>query len=227
MSRLVISYCCSHCDFRGWDVSSWGPMEYVLPDGQRLHVETRLGWCHACQRPEAVEVLDLDARRADLDAAEDRLAEMGGEHFRANVLHALPGPWRRRLAEWARQAIACIEKRAVVGMLEQRQSPPRCLHCGSTDVFQPLDPRAELRPMDQPWRTGFQHPGCEGEILGACDGMRISLKSRVRTYTPEGERLPGAPETWEFPDDDQVIADVMRRGMVSGLVPLLSSTGVG
>lgn len=197
----VTTYCCSHCDVQLWDVATWGVKEYLLPDGQRPRVERALGWCYACQRPEGVEVLDLEARRVQLDVAEEELARLGGEHFRANVLYALPGPWRSQLAEWARKALACAERQAIVIMLESRQSPARCLRCGSSQVIQPLDPHPEPKPYDEPWRTGFRHPGCEGEILGGRDGTRNALKSRVLTYSPEGEPLSDVPDAWDCPSD--------------------------
>lgn len=48
MSLPARTYYCSKCDFSQPTVLLGGAREYVFPDGSRLPVKSRLGWCEDC-----------------------------------------------------------------------------------------------------------------------------------------------------------------------------------
>lgn len=197
MSLPVTSYYCTGCDFQQSDAKTWGIKEYVLPNGVRLDVDWKLGWCEDCAGLAAVESLAPDVRLKELAEAE---AELGALPPRP-MLHwwQLPrfifnNAWHKRAEEWERDRFRLQSKvddaQDALEHLKGRKQPPRCLACGSHRVHAPLvtNPEPWTDPT-QPQRTGFVHPGCGGELWRREEDIRFALKPSVRRYSPEGDFL--------------------------------------
>ena len=155
---------------------------YDLGDGKRIDVETTPVWCHRCggiRHGESIEpVGEIDQQLADLRNprsklyqlyAQDYLEECKdlGPHFCRGLIEALR--LRRR---WR----------------ENRVSPPKCIHCGSTDLV--------VFPINQP----VPHPAGQGSIEVRITGM-CSTYFNEWFFTPEGDRIPlnTKPTYWHFP----------------------------
>lgn len=89
-----------------------------------------------------------------------------------------------------------MEKQAMViqqrlSFLAGRQSPPRCLQCGSTDAF-PFEVTPDFTvyygKTQGPVALGVKHPGCGGELAVMDDGTRFSYIPTLRLYDSEGNR---------------------------------------
>jgi len=57
-------------------------------------------------------------------------------------------------------------------------APPKCIHCGSTDIV--------VLPVNQ----AVAHPEGRGMIEVTCAGMWCSTRFNEWFLTPEGERIP-------------------------------------
>lgn len=85
-------------------------------------------------------------------------------------------------------------------LLADRESPARCLHCGSHDFeFIPyIEPDKEKLKLGLPYRTGLFHRNCGGRIYVDKNGPHLFMGDRLpRTYfSKEGELIrreePGA-----------------------------------
>ena len=195
MSLPVTTFYCTQCDFRDGNADAWGLKEYVLPNRVRLPINRQRGWCDECRGLACVEVLSEDDRLKDLQEAERELAAYPERPVRSWwQLHwfILGGRWRRCVEAWERAQfdLLCSLDDANDGLthLRQRNNPPRCLACGSSQVRTPLVlNQGPWEDKERPKATGFIHPDCGGELWMIVDGLRVRLQPSVRRYTVEGE----------------------------------------
>jgi hypothetical protein len=132
---------------------------YMLRDGSKLDIDSQPAWCYGCKRFVEVEKIESVA---ELDR---QLAEL--QHFYDSPGHIPP------------DRIIRIERLPVLRTRRiwraHRESPPRCLECGSTSIAA-LDESA---------------PFTDAPGMGRCE-VRIIRYSGVPsphrvTYSPEGE----------------------------------------
>ncbi|MCM3566295.1 hypothetical protein [Hydrogenophaga intermedia] len=165
MSIHVEMIICPICETSAWAAPNL-PCVYVFASGEQLAMRRGHGWCEECHRIRLLEALpSFDALNQE-EVALTKLArsKLGGlDHFEQQYLEDI-GLYRR--------------------LLHQRQSPCRCLACGSTVV--------------QPWlfnenrqATHSPHGGCPGmcQVIEDPDGMRIALIEDADAYSIEGDRL--------------------------------------
>jgi hypothetical protein len=79
------------------------------------------------------------------------------------------------IVEWLAKEAATLRWR------RQRQSPPRCLECGSTNLAQ------IPRLYDGEGMEYFIHPVCEGKLVRT--GCMFGRQDFFPLYDPEGNRL--------------------------------------
>lgn len=184
MSMPVMMYYCTHCDFEQGDVGTWGNREYILGNGVRIPVNSRVGWCDTCNGIAPIEDLSMHRRIQEYRKAQQSLQQ---EISRASSLERIIGlsksekSLRRIYEDSMDDAIDALE------ILVTRKSPPRCLSCLGIQVHTPEV--IESGNDGAADRLVFRHPGCDGELLLKLDesGMRIALRPRIDRYTPEGE----------------------------------------
>jgi hypothetical protein len=118
---------------------------YILPNGAAIRLYEQPAWCRDCQRFVRAEHLpalaDIDAQMTKYQgkAAETRRHLAGWLYrFRLKCRRQL----RRELSVYE-EAVAEEEMRRL--WRQMRQSPPRCLECGSTAL--------ELPPSDEEYLT--------------------------------------------------------------------------
>lgn len=191
MSWPVTTYYCTCCDFRQSNIVAWGTKEYVLADGVRIPVKGSLGWCRQCEGLAPVESLDVERQEAELNKAERKLELQRGRLVRRWwQIHRSLLPAASEYCKMDILAEEVEDEKAKLQLINTRQSPARCLNCGSVEVIAKLVTNTSEWPDERlPKHTGFTHPGCGGEILMVMDGLRIGLMPEVCRYTPEGVML--------------------------------------
>ena len=225
MSLPVTTFYCTGCDFQQGNAGTWGIREYVLPNGVRVPVDWRLGWCEDCAGLVAVEVLSEDDRLKDRKEAEAELAAHPPHpvrHWWQPHRFVLNSAWHNRIGEWERARLRLQgrldDAHDAVDYIRRRSKPRKCLACGSHRVHAPLVTNTEpWNDADQAQRTGFIHPGCGGELWMREEGMRIALKPTVRRYSPEGDLIGKEfVEGYSVPDsgyfENRAMANTLARG---------------
>ena len=85
------------------------------------------------------------------------------------------------------------EEKVRLSILADRKSPPRCLTCGSTNIFaltiDDADRPSHWYDSATPISIGVVHPGCGGELLVSCPGTYMSMFNDDRTYDLEGRAI--------------------------------------
>lgn len=225
MSMPVTTSYCTGCDFQQGNAGTWGVREYVLPNGVRLPVDWRLGWCEDCAGLAAVEVLSEDDRLKDLKEAEAELAAHPPRpvrHWWHLYRYVLNSAWHNRIGEWERARLRLQSKlddaHDALAHIRRRSQACKCLACGSHRVHAPLVTNAEpWNNPEQAQRTGFIHPGCGGELWMMEDGLRLALKPSVRRYSPEGDLIEKEfVDGYSIPDsgyfENRAMANTLARG---------------
>ena len=113
--------------------------------------------------------------------------------------------WRRDLANWYFFAGMVEDARAALQLITVRNSPPKCLLCGSEEITTPLiSDTSEWADVSQPTRTGFIHPDCGGELWMVMEGILI-----------EQEYVPGytSPRSEYFDDREANNARIRNMGI--------------
>lgn len=142
-------------------------LEYVLDDGSRTGVAQADYFCPACHRFVAGESLET------VEELESLLDQIDNN----------PESRHRKFAEYIGDIPKKIsDLQARINWRKKRQSPPKCLHCGSIDIV-PV-------PDDEE----FDHPvtGLRMKIAG--QGF-ASTDQWQATYTPEGDRIEPTGES--------------------------------
>ena len=147
---------CDGCGYQQRDFQYYLLEAYVLPDGGIAPIPYQVGWCRRCRAFVRTE-LPADKLVRFADAWEARIELRRGEELRAR---------RRTESGWLRAVAA------------GRQSPPRCLTCGSAEVV-------GLGPFKRP----FTHPGCGGSVAYSRSVHRFLHPSPLAAFSPEGEAL--------------------------------------
>ena len=174
---------------------------YEFDDGSRLDVHTTLIWCRQCatirdgERIESLE--DIDRQIKDLNDPASELYRMTAN----SVLQELTG----RGEEFRLEQIEKLKRRR--RWREARTSPPKCISCGSTDLY--VFPVNEVGP----------NPTAPGEVEVNIIGM-CSTDFNNWFFTPEGDRIPRdtKPTYWHHPDLDnspKALRDFLKRHGIS------------
>lgn len=179
------------CDRCG-DGAKLGPFPrafYLTEKDGPLPVRWTLGWCADCRQARQIEDWPY---KAALDAEGiTLLAEALAWKEQQKAAEAAPRGWLSRLfgrgagaAEPEAvmpQAQALADLRLYHWLLDTRQSPNRCMQCGSTHVW-----HWYLDKEPQP-----EHPECGGRFRHADDvgGMRLNFRGLAALYDLEGNHL--------------------------------------
>jgi len=217
MSLAVNIYYCSSCDYHQSSMSLWGGHEYVLPNGIRLPIRKVMGWCDTCKAVTYIENLSTATRISDYREAQRGLYDKSQSGM-------LTGIWSqsKHNASITNRNLSSMEDAIdAIEMLTTRQSPPRCLKCGCTQVHVP-ESSTLLHQDNDSHRTWIKHPDCSGEILWREDdgGLRIAMTIPTQSYTPEGELIARPEESDEDsfdcikPYDDASESNIKIRELI-------------
>ena len=196
MSVPVNSYTCLACGLKALEPGFGLRFAYQV-NGVSVPIKHSTGWCHACEGFVQVEIFDSPEALLTLEGKLDTLRkERAAELIQIEQSRRW---WQRRGQrtsalidlDWQ---IERMEKQAMViqqrlSFLAGRQSPPRCLQCGSTDAF-PFEVTPDFTvyhgKTQGPVTLGVKHPGCGGELAVMDDGKRFSYTPTLRLYDSEG-----------------------------------------
>ena len=159
---------------------------YEFPNGESLDVHTEIAWCKKCDTFADVEHLktipEIDQEIADLNDPTSDLYRM----FFDSPAGAQGQFLQSQLAEAIRRK----------SFLERRNSPPKCVHCGSVEL------------IHTPCGTEIKHPNQDLTFVMECTGM-CSTDFMNWYFTPEGDRIPrdSKPSYWHHPGLDRDITN--------------------
>lgn len=167
---------CSKCDSMWSSIQTWGRFTYHLQDGSEINVERDLGWCYDCDSFKTVEELPK------LEAISSKL-----ESLKTELLGYITDEAGNGLAEDKQRKIHRLEDKfmktkLVYNWRESRESPPKCLTCGSTDI-ENIDTGVEI---DDKRTLNFIHPKCGGELSVIMSDTRIGIQMPKYDYNGEG-----------------------------------------
>lgn len=167
---VLIAIACDGCDYvQDLHASSYN---YELSEEDMLPIETRLAWCHECGAVSEVEFLP------DLAETEKQIQRLESED--PELMATLEAEGRFAEDEIEFQTL-------IRDWLRQRESPPRCLACGSTRIEEPWALN-DSRDQEDTGVLTYPHPGCSGAL--SVKGMTVQPAGGFpRTYDPEGELL--------------------------------------
>ena len=158
---------------------------YEFSESDRLDVHSVPVWCQRCgtiAHGEDLSTVDeIDKQIRDLNDPSSELYRMT-QNSLLEELGQGDAVRRDRLAELQRRR----------RWREARNSPPKCIHCGTTEIL--------VLPMGVP----VPNPRGDGQIQIDCVGM-CSTYFNEWFFTPEGDRIPRdtRPTYWHHPELDK------------------------
>lgn len=194
---------CQKCQMQWPTHVTWGYFEYELSPDRTLSVDRTVGWCHACEGFEAIEVLpERTSLIRKIETLGDAVAAIRAEkRDRAN----------RGLLGWIQDKRLGISRENLTTQLsrkngemretedallwgEKRKSANCCLTCGSTHVEHiELGPCSDFRKQVT-HRIEFRHPKCGGEMFLRGSGVSLAKSFHLRRiYDPEGRFIRESP----------------------------------
>jgi hypothetical protein len=159
---------------------------YEFSESDRLDLYSVPVWCHRCRRitdgEDLSTVEEIDKQIRDLNDPSSELYRM----TRHGLVNELLGKGEELLEE----RLAELQRRR--RWRKSRQSPPKCIHCGTSEIL--------ALPMGVP----VPNPLGDGEIQVDCVGM-CSTSFNEWFFTPEGDRIPRdtQPTYWYHPELDK------------------------
>jgi hypothetical protein len=171
-----------------------GPMEqfagsrgnyYEFAESDHLDLYSVPVWCHRCGRITDGENLssveEIEKQISELNDSSSQLYRM----TRHGVLDKWFGKGDEFLQNRLTELLRCRRWR------ESRKEPPKCIHCGTTDI------------LEFPIGVPVPSPRGDGEVQIDCVGM-CSTRFNEWFFTPEGDRIPRdtRPTYWHHPDLD-------------------------
>lgn len=161
----TFTYKCNRCHRLVSESKGLG--HYRLPDGMEIPQFDEAAWCFECDGLQSAEqLLDIEY----IGEVIQHLEEHGLDQQSRDIAHLLEkdedSSHLERLWTW----------RAMLEWRRTRQSPPRCLRCGST----------KLRMLRSP-DSRFLHPGCGGVF--SVISFFHSTPPTFRLLDPEGRSL--------------------------------------
>jgi hypothetical protein len=175
----------------GHTVETWllRGVYYELADGSAIDVTTRIAWCRKCREFTDGELIESpDEIRQQIKAL--RTPESAAYKFAEWNNQQIQAATGKTDSNWRESNIAALESRLKWRL--ERNSPPKCLVCGSTDIVFPLSKDETVSEINIP---------DIGTVRVESAGIS-STEFANWFYTPEGDRIPryATPTYWGVPD---------------------------
>jgi len=196
-------YSCTNCDYIANHINYWGRFSYQCQCAL-IPVKWEAGWCSRCSSVQAVEVLP----------SENHIEMLRKEIANSSFSRSAQKPSLKSERLWfmnLKRSIALLvdrgrlinieysaiesELKEELGrqkILRRRNSGPRCLGCGSVEIFRmPVNQGRQESGLDYGFASNaeFHHPGCGGRIIGKNVGARLRRIPVHRIYNIEGKFL--------------------------------------
>lgn len=181
MSMPVHILACSSCSAQWQNRILWALFSYDLSDGRLAHMEREAMWCNACNSYCPVEQFpEMKELEENLAKEQQKLEQVWAKQPKDQIILGFirrPGKVDKKLIKSYENAVVKAQARIEWKML--RQSPRKCLLCGSQDILDQGD--------------GFEspiiHPGCGGTVNWVDAGIRIADRCVHRIYDIDGHFL--------------------------------------
>lgn len=189
MSAALARLTCTHCTFEQGLVDTQVKLRYEIGRTHYFDHLSTSAWCLACERIQDVEDIPTsDAFSAEIIKEKEIV---GGSRFER--LKDRIGLTISRKRHWANVRLHSLNLQLEWRL--RRQSPPRCLSCGSTDIrfidWSAIAVAGDLGPARHVSQK-FEH-SCGGKLVRSyrTEQGEIYLKLRARRYVldPEGNVL--------------------------------------
>jgi len=201
MSLAPKGVTCSGCGFSQQIVRAPVTLRYPLPDGGRATAYRSEGWCPRCESIQDVEELP-DVQELQHSIADYERRVQGGRLDRIKDRLGRPPSNERELAH---RELARLED--TLRWRRSRQSPPRCLGCGSAD-WQAVDwVSDEHGGHSNISHTELFRHTCGGRLRRVTEpNLRFHCRPTQIVLTPEGQVLRTEPD-----DGDDLLGDFGNR----------------
>jgi hypothetical protein len=160
---------------------------YEFSESDRLNLHSVPVWCHRCVKithgEELSTVDEIDKQIRDLN-------DPSSESYHVSRIDVLDELLPDKGDQLLQERIAELRRRR--RWREGRQSPPKCIYCGTSEIL--------VLPMVVP----VPNPIGDGEIQIDCVGMCSTIFNEW-FFTPEGDRIPRdtQPTYWHHPELDK------------------------
>lgn len=191
-------YSCTHCDFVADDINSWSRFSYQCQCAL-IPIKREAGWCSRCSSVQAIEVLpsknQIEMLRREIAnvsfASSARNPSLKSEcSWFVRIKHSIASLLDRgRLVNIESDLEGELGRHKV---LRRRNSPPRCLQCGSIEISRiPVNQESQESKLGcgSTTNTEFHHPGCGGRIIRRDTGVKVRRIPAHRIYDIEGNFL--------------------------------------
>ena len=162
---------CENC--KGAKTFSDTLCSYKLEDGTTVNIERTFAWCSGCTEVVWAEsILSLEELRGEREGLDNPSDET------IDYLTSLAGRYST-FEEELERSISFLDER--IRWRESRESPPRCLSCGSTEITPGIE--GETNSGNPKWEIPC--PACGGTIRVLSEPS-LSLDRGWIHFTPEG-----------------------------------------
>ena len=198
MSGVYDIVACDRCGARTDMTALVGRWLYALGGGDEVSVRRCLGWCGRCKALRGVEHLDPALGVAEAEQCRRQIASLmqPAPVARPSLFWRMLGAKEQQLSpEKTAEHVYFWESqlRGVdrwMAMVRERNSPPKCLECGSSSVV-PFPAVVSVASVTAATTLPYEHPGCGGRFVRRPPGVRIEVGAGTRVYDREGNRVSG------------------------------------
>lgn len=181
MSMPIFFLKCQSCSAQWTSRMVWGLFSYELPDDRLAHVDRTILWCNDCGSYCPVERLpEMHELEAKLAKEQQELELARSEKPKDQITFWFirkPGKIDTDKIRIYEKAVEDVKSKIAWKIL--RQSPRKCLMCGSQDL---LD-------QGNPFKDPQIHPGCGGVIEVEDPEINIAARHIHKIYDIEGNYL--------------------------------------
>lgn len=181
MSMPVLFLKCQSCSEKWANRMLWGLFSYELLDGRLANIERSAMWCHECNSYCPVERLpEMEELEEKLAVQQQKLELVRSEKPKDRVVFWFirkPGKIDTDCIRIYENCVADASSR--IDWKKLRQSPRKCLLCGSQDIADQGDA----------FKSPQTHPGCGGTIKIEDPDLSIADRCMHKIYNVEAHFL--------------------------------------
>lgn len=202
-SMQYSEYSCTRCDFVADGINYWSRFSCQCQCAL-IPIKREAGWCSRCSSVQAIEVLpsenQIEMLRREIAnvsfASSARNPSLNSERsWFVRIKHSIASMLDSGRLVNIESAVIESDLKEELGrhkVLRRRNSPPRCLQCGSIEIFRIIvnQESQESEPgCGFTTNTEFHHPGCGGWIIRRDTGTKVRRIPAHRIYDIEGNFL--------------------------------------
>jgi NAD-dependent SIR2 family protein deacetylase len=167
---------CDRCHQQWPSHDFWGRYAYEINQDTHIDMERDIGWCDDCHDFRLIEeILTQDELLNAFIKAYDEFITVE-KPYKPTIFGLLKCTDSDVLRSYKRLELNLLKARHALKWKDARQSPPRCLSCGSNDVG----------PYNIFKGDKSTHPVCGGKLTERDPNCRIAIGDQIKVYDTEG-----------------------------------------